>query len=264
MENNWTLLKKELAVYHILLQDNKMCSVLYNNEYVIVPIGKKINMLIRDILINKSVIEEIFKDLSNLLDNNKSEEVFVDQKSINLFLVSLKDFLHLFDADLNINGFKLNNLEIKDIYLKLKLLRNNNVYSKEVVNLLPDYKISIDWLLRTNKKISYIIKLLRFVQKGNKFIDNFKFANGISGPWANLDLPMLERKFEWADIEEEVQGRDRDIRRQGRYRGGQRVMDPSQTVGEGNYWREIRNDPYDWYDKSDNPYPIRDARWSGP
>ena len=121
MLSNGELLKKELASYHILLENNnKMCYVLHKGRYIPIPIGKKINILIRDLYINKDLMESLFKDLLELLEKNIKEQVFVDQKSINLFLVSLRDFLYLFDSNLNINNFTLKNLDIKTVYLKLK------------------------------------------------------------------------------------------------------------------------------------------------
>jgi len=69
---------------------------------------------------------------------------------------------------------------------------------------------------------------------------------------------MDERVFEWDDIDEEMRGRDRDIRRQKRYRTGLENYNNDGRVGEGFYWRELRNEPFSWHSREfDDPYPSR-------
>ncbi|MFW6173100.1 MAG: hypothetical protein ACOC5T_05090, partial [Elusimicrobiota bacterium] len=73
-----------------------------------------------------------------------------------------------------------------------------------------------------------------------------------------LDLPMEERVFKWRDIEDEVRGRERGKEKQRRYRQGFENYNNDGRVGEGYYWREMRNEPYSWYDRgTSSPYKSR-------
>jgi len=124
----------------------------------------------------------------------------------------------------------------------------------------------LDWIYRRNSILTYIIHLLKFSKAGEEAVCKYvvKTARGVQGPWGNLDLPMLERQFKWDDVAEETRGRDRDIKRQHRYRMGLENYNNDGRTGEGFYWREIRNEPFSWYDRdSEDPYPSRHtlSRW---
>ncbi len=98
--------------------------------------------------------------------------------------------------------------------------------------------------------------MLSLVATGKKNVikSEIKTARGISGPWANLDLPLEERKFPFGI---ELQGRERDKKGQRRYRKGFENYN-TENVGDGHYWRELRNEPYSWADRnSESPYPHR-------
>lgn len=92
----------------------------------------------------------------------------------------------------------------------------------------------------------YRIKLIR------RSFKNTKTAQ-ISGPWANLDLPMKERMWEWDDEEAEYfDTRQKARREQVRYN--------PETVGQGFYyiWQDLTRDPYRFEDmKTDSPYKSR-------
>ena len=106
----------------------------------------------------------------------------------------------------------------------------------------------------------YIGRLLKYAFRGKNKIaeqDIVKLARGISGPWAHLDLPMEERVFDFGD--DEMRGRVKSRQRQRRYRKSMENYH-SPGVGEGHYWREIRNEPFSWYDReSEDPYPHRNV-----
>lgn len=74
----------------------------------------------------------------------------------------------------------------------------------------------------------------------------------VSGPWANLDLPMKERVWEWTEDEEDFDLRERAKRNQTRY-------NPEYTK-EGFYyvWQDLTRDPYRFEDiQTDSPYKHR-------
>ena len=76
----------------------------------------------------------------------------------------------------------------------------------------------------------------------------------ISGPWANLDLPMKERKWEWDEGEDEYfSSREKARKDQVRY-------NPEDATKSGFYyvWQDLTRDPYKFEDmKTDSPYKSR-------
>ena len=74
----------------------------------------------------------------------------------------------------------------------------------------------------------------------------------ISGPWANLDLPMAERVWGWEEDEEYFDMRGRSKRNQTRY-------NPEYDAQGFFYiWQDLTRGPYDFADlKTDSPYKSR-------
>lgn len=92
----------------------------------------------------------------------------------------------------------------------------------------------------------YRLKLIRC------YMRNTKIAQ-ISGPWANLDLPMKERMWEWDDEEDEYFSlRDKAIKEQVRY-------NPEvDNLGFYFIWTEATRDPYLWTEReTESPYKTR-------
>ena len=91
---------------------------------------------------------------------------------------------------------------------------------------------------------------LKIVHKMSQMVK----AAQISGPWANLDLPMKERVWEWDEGEDEYFGdRIRARREQIRY-------NPENATKSGFYyvWQDLTRDPYLFEDmKKDSPYKSR-------
>ena len=186
----------------------------------------------------------------------------LDELSLKLFIHSIKD---LYDfIQFVCENFSFENEELRKIlpqYVKEALNKDYTQFPKEIILTLPDNKIILDWIFREMSLLAYIQTLLRFAKFGPTKLSQMqvKTARGVSGPWANLDLPMLERKYPWHDIVEELMGRDRDKKRQRRYKKGfDYYNDPYGRAGEGHYWRELRNEPFSWSQRSsESPYPSR-------
>lgn len=105
-------------------------------------------------------------------------------------------------------------------------------------------------------KVNLIHRLIINEIYRTKLIDRYMFVTKIaqiSGPWANLDLPMQERAWEWdRDGEQEYfDNRQTDRREQIRY-------NPENATSSGFYfvWNEPRRSPYSWEDRDEeSPYP---------
>ena len=94
------------------------------------------------------------------------------------------------------------------------------------------------------KKIVYIKYLIKLCLRLNASPQNSIVVKAsIQGPYSNLDLPMEERVFTWAAIDDEVVGRTALKQNQRRYKLGLEDNAPSDSK-VGFYWRELRNEPY--------------------
>jgi len=107
--------------------------------------------------------------------------------------------------------------------------------------------ISIQSLHRLIMNEIYRLKIVRKMSQIVK-------AAQISGPWANLDLPMKERVWEWDATEDEYfEDRQKARREQIRY-------NPENATKSGFYyvWNDLTRDPYLFVDmKKDSPYKSR-------
>jgi len=250
--DTWALLVKELEYHGVKLIDHTKCQTCDDNEQ------SKVQGVIRTIRdINGSIKEQkkMLLDLWNnvvsvLSEQNYSAEI-LDERMVNLFLFSLKDMVKYLLCFENSEQSKYYEV------ISSSLNRDINSFSKTQVYEIPDYKIAIDWISRVISKLLYVSNLLAFASMGPKKVAKYdiKTAKGISGPWAHLDLPMLERVFPFGD---EIQQRERGKQKQRRYRKGLENYNNDGRVGEGHYWRELRNEPFSWFDRgTEDPYPSR-------
>ena len=253
MNDTWVLLKKELAWHNILLAGGGSCRFsIADGSVKTESIRNTISLLNQSIALHKSKFKELWRKATDLLFESEYDgESFSDELSTDLFIFSIKDSSSLIHCFSDMDGSS-----ISDAYDHV-LSRDILSFSRKQIQDFPNYKISIDWIYRLIMKLVYVRDLLTLSLRGSKRVSNIevKTAAGASGPWANLDLPMLERTFPWADVDEETRGRSRDIRRQRRYRKGFENYNNDGRVGEGHYWREMRNEPFSWYDrKNEDPY----------
>jgi hypothetical protein len=269
-ENLWTILEKELPFYGITLINQEECAIVYNGKNGRLPINKVLISLKNRMKNNGELFEKTWKELLQILDGHPKtqKKEALDELLINSFINVSKD-LYIF-AEFITSNFSFIDKSLKfAICPKLKVLLETDyaLFFKETILYIISYKIILDWIFKKMELLAYITSLLKLAKKGPRKLSNIKIktARGISGPWANLDLPTLERVFPWEDIAEEMEGRRSDIRKQHRYRKGfEHYNDPYGRVGEGHYFREIRNEPFSWSNRgTDSPYPSRNmlSKW---
>lgn len=256
--DTWEILTKELSYYGIRLIDDRKCEI-HNDEGQSKTQGiiRSVRELKQSIKKQATILSSVWGEVVELLQIGTYNRVPIDDKMVDLFIFSLKDlskFLLCFE-DLDNSGYQtcIDNALSQDI----------KSFSKEQIYRLPDYKICIDWTHRYIARLIYISNLLSFAATGKKNVAKHdmtlasvvKVSRGIAGPWSNLDLPMLERVFPFG---QEVQRRGKAKQRQRRYRKGLENYNNDGRVGEGHYWRELRNEPFSWNDrKFEDPYPHR-------
>lgn len=247
----WALLATELEYYGIKLVDHTKCQVDDNGQKKVQGVIKTIRDINKIIKEQKKLLLSLWDDVVFLLSEQDHIAQIVDERMMNLFIFSLKDmvkYLLCFEDSEQSEYYKI---------ISSSLARDINSFNKSQIYSIPDYKISIDWISRIISRLLYISKLLAFASMGPKKIAKYdiKTAKGISGPWAHLDLPMEERVFPFGD---EVQQREKGKQKQTRYTDGLENYNNDGRVGEGFYWRELRNEPFSWMDReNEDPYPHR-------
>jgi hypothetical protein len=267
MNCTWDMLSKELAIHGVKLLDENFCQLTHKGKVYKVRIDKAIRFIKKQINSNCKLFKTLWNEVTELLDTCDCQQTTrtSDVKIVNMFVSSINN-LYTF-ASIMLQQFPAFREEHPKLINALeKASRIDYIYFSAVtIDTIIDYRISLDWVDRKNSILSYVQDLLSFASKGNTFVSSkiIKTARGISGPWSNMDLPMLERVFSWDDIDEEMRGRTRDKQTQRRYtKGFDHYNEPG--VGEGHYWRELRNEPFSWYNKStDSPYPSRStlSKW---
>jgi len=260
--DTWIILKKELSYYGIRVISGKRCQTYKADGSLktqgIVRLIQRIGKQIEE---QKKLLLFLWKEIVKLLqEKNENPDLILDTKLVDLFIFSLQDFskfLLCFDETENSIFSKI---------IDSALNRDIKTFTSFQISKLSDYKISVDWIHRTISRLLYIRKMLAYALIGQKKIIGKKLkvikvakgGAGISGPWAHLDLPMEERVYPFRSEEDNVMGRSKEKKRQRRYVKNLQTYNSEGNVAEGHYWRELRNEPYSWYDrKSEEPYPHR-------
>ena len=247
--DTWSVLYSELKYYGIKLIKRHRCQSFVDGQKVTHGIFEMIKNIKKEVEEKKNVLKSLLEEVMVLLDYSEFNNSMIDERMTKLFVYSLKDlskFLMCFDE---MGDSKYS------VAIASALNRDIKSFSKDQIYKFPDYKISIDYVHRLICRMQYVIKLLKFSSLGQKVVNQkeIKLARGISGPWANLDLPMEERVFDFGD--EEMGGRVKDKQKQRRNMKSLRNRHNNDFVGEGHNWREVRNEPYSWSNRKDeSPY----------
>ena len=251
--DTWELLRKELSYYGIRLVSNKKCQIVSEDGEIVQGIIKSLKQVNNSIKKQKSVLSSIWDEIHSLLHKECPDNIPIDEKMERLFIFSLKDlskFLLCFE-EMDESNFQT--------CIEESLNRDIRAFNKNQIYKLPDYKIMVDWVHRTISRLIYVSKLLSFAALGKRKVSEYDFkvasGRGVTGPFANLDLPMEERMFPFG---QEAESRVRAKRRQRRYEKGLESYNNDGRVAEGHYWREPRNEPFKWSDRAhDDPYSRR-------
>lgn len=187
----------------------------------------------------KDHLRETWDDLSHLADaiiaNNGENNPSLDNL---LFLNSVK------------KSFLLSRMfsQLADVSLSIKKLFyvNPNHIDQDLIQKFTHKYLQIRSAHYLVMNETYRLRLI------NRYMQVTKTAQ-VSGPWANLDLPMKERVWEWDEGEEEYFGnRDKARKEQIRYNP---ELD---KYGFYFVWQDLTRDPYKFEDmKKDSPYKSR-------
>jgi len=135
--------------------------------------------------------------------------------------------------------------------LLMRLNQDIKKSTESAMSRIVDYHICLNWLYRTIENDLYCVRLLK---AWTKEIDRLQNVVAQQMTPSALDLPMKERVWPWAEDDEDFHQREKDIRNQQRYQLPETYDEPDK-LEEGFFWREMRNDPYSFWDEESDPYP---------
>ncbi|HUS49402.1 MAG TPA: hypothetical protein VMZ91_04520, partial [Candidatus Paceibacterota bacterium] len=142
--NTWLILKKEISYYGIRLINDRECQ-LYDSKGSLQTQGiiKTLRQFKGEIKKQKKLFSSLWKEVVSLLiPENVNDEVLYDDNMKNLFIFSLKDLYKFILCFEDLDGSELSEK------ISSFLNRDINSFTKEQIQKLPDYKISIDWVHR--------------------------------------------------------------------------------------------------------------------
>lgn len=245
------ILEKELAIHHIRLRGRNACDCKGDRISVL----SCIKMHDQSAQENKKILLKLWSELCSLLEKESQTEANSCEELSPIFTHSIKGLYKLASKF----SFLRDNGTV--VCLKESIDRDISSFSGLIMGKVIDYKLSIEWvhhLVRSDLYICALMKKYRMAVRHKSVV----VARGVQGPWSHLDLPMLERWFEWEDVEEETSGRGQDKRHQRRYKMPlENYGEGDSSPNEGFYWREIRNEPYAFDDEDETLYPHRNQLW---
>lgn len=239
-ENIFDILRRELSILEITRLNSHAHKARIGDEFVIdtLPnIKKTIQEAINEL---KSLIWNLWDNLAHLCDTvvyDHSANTGTMQNS--LFLNNVKRIYGLSSIFPDLTDVSQS---IKKIfYIDMASIGDELVKSFNLLCL--KIRLTHHLIMREIYRTKVISHYLKFVKTAQ-----------ISGPWANLDLPMQERKWEWDDEENEYFAeRDEAKKQQVRY-------NPEAQQGcYGFYfvWNDMSRGPYNFGDVENSPYKSR-------
>ncbi len=233
-------------------------------RFHIVPAGGGYLVNIGDESVDCQSLQEAKKQISQGIEEIR-EHLWDSWKD----LTSLAEHISLGQGK---NSGGLNNLlflnAVKKAFSLSRLFGDLDFTTEKILNVMDtDIKRTDNYLIKQfNSEYLKIRSLHRLIMSEiyrglliDRYLVMTKQAQ-ISGPWANLDLPIQERKWEWDDQEEEYfTDRKKSRQEQTRY-------NPENATSSGFYyvWNDLTRDPYLFTDKADeSPYKSRTILWGG-
>ncbi len=235
------LLRSELKIFDITKDPNGY-DIIIGDEAVVVKSMSECLELISTAL--KEIKEHSFECWENL---SEFSERIVGSSGQNRGNLDNLLFLHAVKKSISLSSMFS---ELEPVTQKLKLILDVDIAGVDE-HLIKHFNSTYFRIIALHKLIIrelYRQKLIR------RYMSLTKQAQ-ISGPWANLDLPMKERVWEWEGEDEEYfDNRTRSRREQIRY-------NPENATSEGFYyiWQDLNRSPYLFKDKKeDSPYQSRE------
>lgn len=244
------LIIKELESYGVKPQSASSC-VYFGKPMHIEMCDRQLRSYIAA---NKQVAARLWQDLMKVFQSGSSSPGDAPAAYQQIFVNAIQSLYSL------ASGFeKLHECGVVKT-LKSVLSQDIQCIPTLVMSKTLEFHLAIEWIDFLIRQDIYIRSLIRSYQMQHRSAATVT----ASGPWSNVDLPMLERVWPWHDQEEETVGQERDKQKQSRYTKGLEnygTGDYSHNADAGHYWRAINLEPYSFDDDSASLYPKRELLW---
>jgi len=239
------LLEKELSIHGVSILKGGVVEVSGKGGF---PVRDAIYLFKNKSKVAYKLVCKLWADLSSTLEEVCEKKSHPPEGVENIFVYSLQDLkrmLHLYPSMPDFNRIEKT--------ISSALSKDINSFSYRIMSKVIEFKLAIDWVSHILKRNTYICSLIGYTYSLKRQSKQTNAA-GVGGPFSNLDLPMAERVYEWSEIDEDIRGRDSDLKGQRRYKMGLEGYNDLWPQ-EGFVWRELKNEPYLWGKEGESSYP---------
>lgn len=234
------LLKEELEVFGITNQPDSSWQCCIGDENInIKSLNECISTIQESILELKKHLWEDWQDLANVAD------VILHSENTNLGSLDNLIFLNAVKKSYLLSRVFSDLTDVSTILKKIFYLDATDIHG----NLISKFNLVYLRIRLLHHLIMHEIYRLKLLTRCQVITRQSQ----VSGPWANLDLPMKERVWEWNEEDDEYfNNRSRARREQVRYNP------ENNKAGFYYVWQDLSRDPYLFMDMvKDSPYKSR-------
>lgn len=259
------LLKTELSAQGISISDDDMCTSVRNGERSVVSIEEQINNLTTAIRENKQLVRSIWQEMVEFLPACKTLSLPSGELTQKMFINTMRM--------LNRSSRRFKSLA--NGRQSIKTVMNGDVanFGEIFMSRIIEYGMGFAWVHHLIRQDMYCIDLLK------KYSGQTKTAANAGGFYGTFPLETRERVWKYdEDKEDEENDSSGNSTNQPHMREDLKQTDPvyqfwarrhklpdtyndPYSFEEGFVWREMRNDPYEFDDQDENPYPHRNLLW---
>ncbi len=240
--NDIELLRIEMKAFNIAKDANGYSVKIGDEITSVLNLQKCQEALDQGILEIKEYLYHSWQDLNQIISRILNQPGQNNGNLDNLlFLNAVKKSHCLSSSFSELNEITTNLARLLDTDIQQTNTHLINHFNAEYIDINSLHRLMMEELYR--KKLVH------------RFMQLTKQAQ-ISGPWANLDLPMKERVWEWDAAEDDhFDNRMKSRKQQTRY-------NPEDATSSGFYyiWNDLTRDPYLFEDmNTDSPYKSRNT-----
>lgn len=260
------LLKTELAAQGIAVRDDGTCASFRNGEQSVVSIEAQIDNLTSAIKKNKTLVREIWSEMVQFISARQPNPQPSGETTQRMFVNTVRM--------LNRASRKFRSLSSARTPIRQILQNDAADFGETFMSKVIEYGMGFAWVHHLVRQDLYRIDLLR------RFTGETKIAGNAGGFHGTFPLSMRERVWKYdedkEDEENDSSGNEvgtphmrEDLKQTDpvyqfwarRHKLPDTYNDPY-SFEEGFVWREMRNDPYEFGDDDENPYPHRNLLWT--
>ena len=260
------LLKTELAAQGIAVRDDGTCESFRNGKHLVVSIEDQIGHLHSATRKNKELVREIWTEMVEFVSARPSNPQPGGETTQKMFINAVRM--------LNRASRHFRSLSSGKTPLRAILQDDVADFGEAFMSKVIELSMGFSWVHHLIRQDLYRIDLLR------RFTGETKTAANAGGFHGTFPLQMRERIWRYDEDQEDEENDSsgntvgtphmrEDLKQTDpvyqfwarRHKLPDTYNDPYKFE-EGFVWKELRNDPYEFDDEDENPYPHRNLLWT--